>query len=238
MTVNVEIERVGLDCLLVRLFDQIDTRHVDVIMAFCEQLRDELADAVIDLTPSYTTVLVHFNDARTDEAHVREAIKRALEAAGQRAEASGQVHELPVWFDPRVGPELEVIADKAKLSVDEVIERHVSREYRVFALGFAPGFGFMGAVDEAIAMPRLSTPRKRVAAGSVGIAGIQTAVYPSALPGGWNIIGRCPTRLFDIKREGYTLYRAGDTVRFKPIDHATFLNHGGDDTPFEGARHD
>jgi len=115
-----------------------------------------------------------------------------------------------------------------------VIRRHSEREYQVFALGFAPGFAFMGLVDERLAAPRISTPRKRVAAGSVGIAERQTAAYPVVSPGGWNLIGRTPSKLFDREREGYSLMQPGDTVRFAAIDHAEFITLGGDDTPLEG----
>jgi KipI family sensor histidine kinase inhibitor len=119
------------------------------------------------------------------------------------------------------------------LSVSDVITRHSQREYQVFALGFAPGFAFMGLVEEVLATPRLKTPRKRVAAGSVGIAERQTAAYPVVSPGGWNLIGRTPSKLFDRQREGYSLMQPGDSVCFAPIEHAEFLRLGGDDTPLE-----
>ena len=114
-----------------------------------------------------------------------------------------------------------------------MIRRHSAHEYQVFALGFAPGFAFMGLVDEILATPRLSTPRKRVAAGSVGIAERQTAAYPVVSPGGWNLIGRTPAKLFDRERDGYSLMQPGDTVRFESVSHAEFINLGGDDTPLE-----
>ena len=114
-----------------------------------------------------------------------------------------------------------------------VIERHSARTYQVFALGFAPGFAFMGLVDECLASPRLQTPRKRVPAGSLGVADRQTAIYPLVSPGGWNLVGRSPTRLFDRELDGYSIWQPGDRVRFQPIDHAEFVRLGGDDTPYE-----
>ena len=140
---------------------------------------------------------------------------------------------LPVWYDLSVGPELTLLSQRSGLSVHDVIRRHSAHEYQVFALGFAPGFAFMGLVDEILATPRLSTPRKRVAAGSVGIAERQTAAYPVVSPGGWNLIGRTPAKLFDRERDGYSLMQPGDTVRFEPVDHAEFISLGGDDTPLE-----
>jgi len=140
---------------------------------------------------------------------------------------------LPVWYDLSVGPELTLLAQRTGWSQREVIRRHSERPYQVFALGFAPGFAFMGLVDEVLAAPRLNTPRKRVAAGSVGIAERQTAAYPAQSPGGWNLIGRTPVRLFDREREGYSLLQPGDRVQFEPISHSEFIRLGGDDTPQE-----
>jgi KipI family sensor histidine kinase inhibitor len=160
-------------------------------------------------------------------------IDEALAGLAPDAQARGKSHVLPVWYDVSVGPELTLLASRSGLSVSEVIKRHSDHEYQVFALGFAPGFAFMGLVDEVLASPRLSTPRKRVAAGSVGIAERQTAAYPVVSPGGWNLIGRTPARLFDRQRDGYSLLQPGDTVRYQAVDHAEFLKLGGDDTPLE-----
>jgi KipI family sensor histidine kinase inhibitor len=128
---------------------------------------------------------------------------------------------------------LTLLARRSGLDISEVIRRHSGREYQVFALGFAPGFAFMGLVEEILAAPRLNTPRKRVAAGSVGIAERQTAAYPVVSPGGWNLIGRTPSKLFDRQRDGYSLMQPGDSVSFVAVDHAEFVRLGGDDTPLE-----
>ena len=132
-----------------------------------------------------------------------------------------------------VGLSFYTLGQRQGLGIGGVIERHSAHSYQVFALGFAPGFGFMGLVDERLASPRLSTPRKRVAAGSVGIAERQTAAYPVVSPGGWNLIGRTPAQLFDRHRDGYSLMQPGDTVQFEAVSHAEFINLGGDDTPLE-----
>jgi len=166
-------------------------------------------------------------------AQARELIGQALTDLKPQARGSGHCHVLPVWYDLSVGPELALLSQRSGLAVDEVIRRHSAHEYQVFALGFAPGFAFMGLVDESLATPRLNTPRKRVAAGSVGIAERQTAAYPVVSPGGWNLIGRTPTQLFDRDRDGYSLMQPGDTVRFEAVDHAEFIKLGGDDTPLE-----
>ena len=228
------IEVVGIDCLMVRLFEVIAEENMPWMLAAGERLRAGFAGHLIDLVPSYTTLMVHYDLLALSPSQARELIAEALTDLAPSSGAGGQCHVLPVWYDPSVGPELGLLAERSGWSVSEVIRRHSEREYQVFALGFAPGFAFMGLVDERLAAPRISTPRKRVAAGSVGIAERQTAAYPVVSPGGWNLIGRTPSKLFDRERDGYSLMQPGDTVRFAAIDHAEFITLGGDDTPLEG----
>ncbi|MCX2889780.1 MULTISPECIES: 5-oxoprolinase subunit PxpB [Pseudomonas] len=222
---SLRIEVVAVDSLMVRLFERIDEANMPWILAASQRLRAAFGKHLLDLVPSYTTLMVQF-DLPPGEA--RGLINHALDALQPDAGRGGRRHEIPVWYDPSVGPELPVLAARSGLSEAEVVRLHSEREYPVFALGFAPGFGFMGLVDERLASPRLSTPRKRVAAGSVGIAERQTAAYPAVSPGGWNLIGRTPVRLFDREREGYSLLQPGDRVRFVAISRSEFLALGGD----------
>lgn len=229
------IEVAGVDALTLRLFETIEEGNMPWLLAAQARISAAFGEALIDLVPSYTTLMLHYDLQQLD---LRQARQRLLAAIQQLTPCSpGEVRSLtlPVWYDERVGPELRCLAQRSGLSVEEVIQRHAAREYQVFALGFAPGFAFMGMVDERLAAPRLSTPRKRVAAGSVGIAERQTAAYPLPSPGGWNLIGRTPARLFDRQRQGYSLLRPGDRVRFEAIAHAAFLRLGGDDAPLAGA---
>jgi len=227
------IEVVAIDCLMVRLFDVIAEANMPWMLAATERLRNGFGLALVDLVPSYTTLMVHYDLTALTPAQARALIDQALTDLQPQAQGSGQCHVLPVWYDLSVGPELTLLSQRSGLAVEEVIRRHSAHEYQVFALGFAPGFAFMGLVDEVLATPRLNTPRKRVAAGSVGIAERQTAAYPVVSPGGWNLIGRTPAKLFDRERDGYSLMQPGDTVRFAPVSHAEFVNLGGDDTPLE-----
>ncbi|WP_017736276.1 5-oxoprolinase subunit PxpB [Pseudomonas sp. CBZ-4] len=227
------IEVVAIDCLMVRLFDAIAEANMPWMLAATQRLREGFGAALVDLVPSYTTLMVHYDLTALSPAQARALIDQALTDLQPQAQGSGQCHVLPVWYDLSVGPELTLLSQRSGLSVDEVIRQHSAHEYQVFALGFAPGFAFMGLVDEILATPRLSTPRKRVAAGSVGIAERQTAAYPVVSPGGWNLIGRTPAKLFDRDRDGYSLMQPGDTVRFAPVDHAEFIRLGGDDTALE-----
>ncbi|MFL6874194.1 5-oxoprolinase subunit PxpB [Pseudomonas marginalis] len=227
------IEVVAIDCLMVRLFEVIAEANMPWMLAATQRLRSGFGAALVDLVPSYTTLMVHYDLTALSPAQARELIDQALTDLQPQAQGSGQCHVLPVWYDLSVGPELTLLAQRSGLAVDDVIRRHSAHEYQVFALGFAPGFAFMGLVDEILATPRLSTPRQRVAAGSVGIAERQTAAYPVVSPGGWNLIGRTPAKLFDRERDGYSLMQPGDTVRFESVSHAEFINLGGDDTPLE-----
>lgn len=230
---KLRIEVVAIDCLMVRLFDEIAEANMPWMLAATQRLRSGFGSALVDLVPSYTTLMVHYDLAALDPAQARALIDQALTDLQPQASGAGRCHVLPVWYDLSVGPELSLLSQRSGLAVAEVIRRHSTHTYQVFALGFAPGFAFMGLVDESLATPRLSTPRKRVAAGSVGIAERQTAAYPVVSPGGWNLIGRTPAKLFDRERDGYSLMQPGDTVRFEAVGHAEFVNLGGDDTPLE-----
>lgn len=230
---KLRIEVVAIDCLMVRLFDEIAEANMPWMLAATQRLRSGFGSALVDLVPSYTTLMVHYDLAALDPAQARALIDQALTDLQPQAQNDGRCHVLPVWYDLSIGPELSLLSQRSGLAVAEVIRRHSTHTYQVFALGFAPGFAFMGLVDESLATPRLSTPRKRVAAGSVGIAERQTAAYPVVSPGGWNLIGRTPAKLFDRERDGYSLMQPGDTVRFEAVGHAEFVNLGGDDTPLE-----
>jgi KipI family sensor histidine kinase inhibitor len=145
-----------------------------------------------------------------------DALEKWLHDSGSEFPAAVQEHRsfvLPAVFD---GPDLQELAESAGLSPARVVDLFCSREYRVYSLGFVPGFAYMGAVPSRIAKPRRAVPRTTVPAGSVGIAGEQTGIYPSATPGGWNLIGRCFVRLFDPNRDPACLLRTGDSVRFQP----------------------
>ena len=230
---KLRIEVVAIDCLMVRLFDAIDEANMPWMLAATARLREQFAGHLVELVPSYTTLMVQYDLSGLNPSQARELIHLALHDLAPDSSVTGQHHVLPVWYDLSVGPELSLLSKRSGLEITEVIRRHSERQYQVFALGFAPGFAFMGLVEEILAAPRLNTPRKRVAAGSVGIAERQTAAYPVVSPGGWNLIGRTCSKLFDRQRDGYSLMQPGDTVSFAAIERAEFVRLGGDDTPLE-----
>lgn len=225
------IEAAGLDGWLVRLFDRIEEDNLAWISALARECEMAFGAALIDLVPSYTTLLVVFDPMQLTPLAARERlVERLRQLQPDEAALAGEVHELPTWYDTSVGPDLERVAEHAGLSVEQVIDCHASATYRVFALGFAPGFAFMGLLDEKLEVPRLDTPRKRVPVNSVAITGRQTAAYPAATPGGWNLLGRTAATLFDREREGFSLLNVGDRVCFVSVDRDTFASKGGDTT--------
>ncbi|AQZ93969.1 5-oxoprolinase subunit PxpB [Halopseudomonas phragmitis] len=230
---NPQVETASLDSLIIRLFERIDEHNMPWLLAAAQRLRDSFGALLVDLVPSYTTLMLHYDVRALDEWQARELIEQALTDLQPLEHLGGQRHELPVWYHPSVGPDLEPLARHSGLSPNELILRHCSRDYSVFALGFAPGFAYLGLVEPQLMAPRLATPRRRVAAGSVGIAERQTAIYPLESPGGWNLLGRTPVALFDPKYQGYSLLQPGDRVRFVAISHGEFLRLGGDDSPLE-----
>lgn len=230
---NYHVEVTALDCLMIRLFNHIDESNMPWLLAATQRLRQRFGDHLVDLVPSYTTLMLHYDLQRLDLPQAREWVAHALHDLQPLSRDDGQVHRLPVWYDASVGPELPLLAQRAGCSPQAIIERHTARDYSVFALGFAPGFAFMGLVEDSLACPRLATPRQRIARGSLGIAERQTAIYPEASPGGWNIIGRCPIALFNLHRDPHSLLQPGDRVRFQAISRQAFLELGGDDTPLE-----
>ncbi|MEM1114256.1 MAG: 5-oxoprolinase subunit PxpB [Pseudomonadota bacterium] len=186
-----------------------------------------LGNDLVDLVPSYASLLVIYDPMTTDHLSVNQRLHAAMNALDDTTEIMGGDVILPVYYDPEVGEDLAPLAERAGISIGDVIELHSSAEYRVYAIGFAPGFAYLGEVDARIAAPRLSTPRQRVPRGAVAIADRQTAIYPAESPGGWNLIGRCPTPMFDPEARPTMPVQVGDRVRFEPINQTRFIELGG-----------
>lgn len=216
--------RAGDAMLLVELEARIDPQVNQQAIDLAARLRDRALHGVHDVVPAYCSVGVHFDPLQTDLAGLEKAIvadeARAPLTGHADAAAVREVVEIPVSYGGANGPDLEAVARWAGCSPDEVVERHLAREYRVYMLGFVGGFAYMGHVDPSIAAPRHRTPRERVPVGSVGIAGGQTGIYPLVTPGGWQIIGRTDVPMFDAARTPPNRLVAGDTVRFVRVTGA------------------
>lgn len=172
---------------------------------------------IIDLIPAYHTLTVYFDPLLTSYQEAKQSLNNLLNSdLFKNSSFAKRIIEIPVCYDDEFGPDLKDLAEYAKMSVDQLIETHTNSDYYIYMLGFLPGFAYMGTVIDRIAMPRLAQPRKKLEAGSVGIAGKQTGMYPVQSPGGWRIIGRTPLILYDPDRPE-PRYRAGDYIRFKSI---------------------
>jgi inhibitor of KinA len=183
-----------------------------------------------DIVPTYRSVAVYFDPLRTDYPRLMARLKEsAALCTVERPPAEESVCgaaaaiQVPVCYGGEFGPDLGTVAAFGRMTEADVIKLHTSRTYRVYMLGFVPGFAYMGIVDERIAAPRHAEPRHRVPAGSVGIAGAQTAVYPSATPGGWQLVGRTPLVPFDLARNRPFLFEPGLAVQFQAIDPAGYV---------------
>ena len=201
--------------LLVEFDQRIDPLVNDRVIQLSTRLGERLRGAVRDVVPAYCSIGIHFEPLLTDLAALERVIgEEARVIANAEPRDAATVHEIPVRYGGEFGPDLEAVAAWAGCSPQEVIARHTARTYRVYMLGFVPGFTFMGRVDQSIAAPRHRVPRERVPAGSVGIAGEQTGIYPIATPGGWQLIGRTSLQMFDHARTPPNLLDPGDLVRF------------------------
>ncbi len=232
MSAEKTISIAGENALIVYFADKPSAAISTEIATTVKKLQTYLGATLIDLVPSYASLLVIFDPFKTDHQSVRIAINTAIKDLNKITHASetssGSLVTLPVYYSSESGPDLQRVADGAGLSVEEVITIHQHSEYRVYAIGFAPGFAYLGQVDQRIATPRLATPRQQVPRGAVAIADQQTAVYPAQSPGGWNLIGLCPILMFDPQATPSMPVQVGDQVRFQSINRATFIAMGGE----------
>jgi KipI family sensor histidine kinase inhibitor len=188
------------------------------VIQAAERLQARLHHVVRDIVPAYCSIGIHFDPLLTDLAALERVVDEEVGRVTATAPAIDQrpLVEIPVHYGGADGPDLDVVAEWAGVRPEDVIAWHAERTYRVYMLGFVPGFCYMGRVDSRIAAPRRRVPRERVPQGSVGIAGEQTGVYPIESPGGWQLIGRTTTVMFDAGRTPPSLLRPGDLVRFVP----------------------
>jgi len=208
----VKILEAGDSALLLELDEVINVSVNAQAIAIAATMRRAGLPGIRDVVPTYRSVAVHFDPLSIDVEKVRATLRRSADAPPALSE--GKTVVIPVQYGGEMGPDLRDVATFAGFSPDEVVARHTAGRYRVFMLGFLPGFAYMGTVDESIAMPRHASPRLKVPAGSVGIAGRQTGIYPRDSPGGWRLIGRTPVALFNPHRVPSALVAPGDTVRF------------------------
>ena len=206
----------GDSAILIEFADEIDDATNDRVHALAQFLRAQRRADILDLVPAYSSLLVCYDSRQTDFALVRDYLAASLSLSQSHIAPESRVIDIPVQYGGPFGPDLGFIARWSGLPESQVVDLHASVLYRVYFVGFTPGFAYLGSVPEKIAAPRLDTPRARVPSGSVGIAGRQTGVYPAETPGGWRLVGRTDLKLFDANHQPPTLLRSGDRVRFVP----------------------
>lgn len=221
------IRPLGDAALLIEFGDVIDPLVNARVLAAWRAIDALCLEGVRDVVPAYTSLSVHIDpgDGDIDRLSVR-----LLEVCADGPQESQEPRrmEVPVCYERAFAPDLDELCAHTGLSAAQVVERHSAVDYRVFFLGFTPGFPYLGGLDPALAIPRHDTPRTRVEAGSVGIGGQQTGIYPAASPGGWRIIGRTPLRLFDHGRTPCSLLAPGDVLRFVPVSADEFARRVGE----------
>jgi len=212
------------DCAItVEFSDSISEEINRRIRFFYENIRNKNIKGITDIVPTFRSVLILYNPKLLSYQTLCTQLKVYLDDSSSIVNNKKRIVTIPVCYEDEYGPDLDFVAEHAGLSKDEVIKIHSSKDYLVYMLGFLPGFPYLGGLDERIFTPRLSVPRVQIRAGSVGIGGEQTGLYPLASPGGWQIIGTTPVKAYNPQKTQSIPYEAGDYIRFSPISKARFL---------------
>ena len=220
---NVQIKTAGDSAVLVVFGDEINPEINHRIAATVQMIRNQNFEGIVDMIPSYCALLINYDPRVISFDEFATHLKYLLKLDLNSNESRKRIFEIPVCYGGEYGPDLNLIAQNAGLTEEEVIAIHSGTDYLIYMLGFLPGFTYLGGLDERIHTPRLPNPRIRIEAGSVGIGGSQTGIYPLDSPGGWNLMGKTPVKTYDPNREKPILVEAGDYIRFVPVDEAEYL---------------
>lgn len=221
-----EFKVASVDSLVIYFGDEISEHIASKVKKAFLCLQELKLEGIIEIIPSYTSIFITYDIFLYDYEKIKALLKDSINLE-KDLQSEEKIVTIDVYYGSEVALDLEDMSQKTSLSIDEIIDIHSSKLYDVYAIGFLPGFAYLASVDEKIAMPRLSSPRKQIPKGSVAIADTQTAVYPQASPGGWNIIGRTAMELFDKKLDSLSPLSVGYKVKFNPISKEEFLNQGG-----------
>lgn len=202
--------------------NEISTEINARIRAFNIALEKKGVPGIVETVPTYRSLTVHYRPEVIRFEALREAMSGLMDSLADIEIPPASVVEIPVLYGGEVGPDLDFVAKHNSKTIEEVIKIHSEPEYLIYMLGFTPGFPYLGGMSSDIAAPRLTSPRVKIPGGSVGIAGTQTGVYPIDSPGGWQLIGQTPLKLYDSQRETPILLQAGQFIKFRPIDKAEF----------------
>ncbi|MCQ2557857.1 MAG: 5-oxoprolinase subunit PxpB [Oscillospiraceae bacterium] len=212
----------GDSSVLIQFEQKIDPLINRRVAATVQLIREQHIPGLVDMIPTYCSLLINYDPRVILYDALVERLSQLMKMEIAADSGRKRVFEIPVCYGGELGPDLQIVADHANLSPEEVIRIHTSTDYLIYMLGFLPGFTYLGGLDEQIHTPRLPNPRLLIPAGSVGIGGSQTGIYPLDSPGGWNLIGRTPVKTYDPNRAVPILVEAGDYIRFVSIDRAEY----------------
>ena len=220
---DIRILTAGDTALLIEFGKEINPETNRKITALVQLMREQHIEGIVDVIPAFCSLLINYDPRVLSYEELKERMEHLLKMETKTEATRKRIFEIPVCYGGEYGPDIENIAEHAGLSVDEVIKIHSSKDYLIYMLGFLPGFTYLCGLDERIHTPRLASPRLKIRAGSVGIGGSQTGIYPLDSPGGWQLMGMTPVRTYDPERQTPILVEAGDYIRFIPIDEEEFL---------------
>lgn len=213
------------DCSIVMEFgNSISPEINQKIRNMVQSIDDSNILGITEVIPTYRSIQIIYNPLEVGYDDLIHTLREMESSLSEVQSSTARIVEIPTVYGGEYGPDIEFVAKYNNLTVEEVIDIHTCTDYLLYMLGFTPGFGYLGGMSEKIATPRLEVPRSTIPAGSVGIAGAQTGIYPIDSPGGWQLIGRTPVKLYDPTRETPVLLNAGDFIRFVRIDEDEYLD--------------
>ncbi|HEY5523908.1 MAG TPA: 5-oxoprolinase subunit PxpB [Clostridium sp.] len=222
-----EISQISEVSALIEFGKEISEDINKKVRTFCAFLDEHPFNGMVEYIPAFASVSVVYNPLKMNSESPYRVVKAVLEDILSKLDFSSvdeeHIVEIPVCYGGEFGPDIEHVAKINNITVDEVIKIHSEGKYLVYMIGFSPGFPYIGGMSEKIAAPRRESPRTAIPAGSVGIAGMQTGVYPIETPGGWQLIGRTPTKMFDLNGNPQSLLKSGDIAKFYPISYEEYL---------------
>lgn len=220
----------GDKALVIEFSDKISYEVNSKVRSMMIAINQRKLEYIVEIIPTYRSLMVNYNPLKIEYDELINSLKDIEQNLGNIEIPLPKVIEIPTLYGGEYGPDIENVAKHNNLSIDEVIKIHSSKEYLIYMLGFTPGFPYLGGMDKRLETPRLQVPRTKIPAGSVGIASKQTGIYPIDSPGGWQLIGRTPLKLFDINKGNPFLLSAGSYIKFTPITKEEFdiLNAGGE----------
>ncbi|MEB6569265.1 5-oxoprolinase subunit PxpB [Staphylococcus auricularis] len=219
-----DFQVINEETIMIYFEDEIDPKTYDKVQLLVNYIHKQQHEAIVETVASYRAVMLIIDMAVSTPQTVLESLditEAQLENMAEEKTSKRVIH-LPVLYGDEYGPDIEAVAEHNQLSTDEVIRLHTENQYLIYMLGFMPGFPFLGGLDERLHTPRRSEPRTKLEAGSVGIANNQTGLYPSASPGGWQIIGRTPVKVLNMDQDPMVIYQPGDYIKFYEIDQETY----------------